>query len=494
MRRSPIALFLAVSFCCPAFVSGAMVDTGQDACYGEAGPMPCPAPGTPFFGQDAQYDGAAPSYKDNGDGTVSDLNTGLMWSKAADATKVSLLEAQEIAKKMRLGGYDDWRVPNIKELYTLIDFRGCTGFSGGSMDAVPDNAVPFINTDYFDFRYGPVEAGERYIDAQWLSSTKYVSTTMDGDKTLFGVNFADGRIKGYGYASTRRARREKKFYVRYVRGPAYGANDFVDNGDGTVTDAATGLMWMKADAGRPMGWEEALAYAEDLRYAGHDDWRLPNAKELQYIVDYTRSPDATGSAAIDPVFETTSIENEAGQKDYPYFWTSTTHQDGPQPGRSAAYVAFGRALGKMHGEIMDVHGAGAQRSDPKTGTPISRGPQGDMLRIRNFVRCVRAGGVVPGKGAPSGDRGAYPYKIRVLSSAAGEREEKSPRRESPGRDAGRFVARLDRDGDGRVSRGEFDGPAGQFDVLDRDRDGYLSEDEVPARPSSGRGGQRRPPA
>jgi hypothetical protein len=46
-------------------------------------------------------------------------------------------------------------------------------------------------------------------------------------------------------------------------------------------------------------------------------------------------------------------------------------------------------------ELLDVHGAGAQRSDPKTGSadrfPYGRGPQGDVIRIENMVRCVRGG-------------------------------------------------------------------------------------------------------
>lgn len=45
--------------------------------------------------------------------------------------------------------------------------------------------------------------------------------------------------------------------------------------------------------------------------------------------------------------------------------------------------------------FVDVHGAGAQRSDPKAGDPAmfphGRGPQGDVIRIYNFVRCVRSG-------------------------------------------------------------------------------------------------------
>ena len=44
---------------------------------------------------------------------------------------------------------------------------------------------------------------------------------------------------------------------------------------------------------------------------------------------------------------------------------------------------------------VDVHGSGAQRSDPKTGDPAmfphGRGPQGDVIRIYNYVRLVRSG-------------------------------------------------------------------------------------------------------
>ncbi|MBW1799649.1 MAG: DUF1566 domain-containing protein [Deltaproteobacteria bacterium] len=469
-----------------------IVDTGQNRCYDNFRNISCPKRGENYYGQDAHYAGNQPAYRDNGDGTITDLNTGLMWSKDVDKKKASLIEAEKIAKRMGLGGYGDWRVPNIKELYSLIDFRGYTGFArGGFHGGGPANAVPFINTDYFDFEYGNADAGERYIDAQWLSRTKYVSTTMNGNKTLFGVNFADGRIKGYGYQRPGRAR-EKKFYARYVRGDAYGRNHFADNADGTVTDRATGLMWMQKDSGRAMSWKEALTYAENLVYAGHYDWRLPNAKELQYIVDYSRSPDTTHSPAIDPMFETTPIVNEAGKKDYPYFWTSTTHLDGPNPGASAVYVAFGRALGKMHGVIMDVHGAGAQRSDPKTGSPTSRGPQGDMVRIKNYVRCVRGGSIKISSSMPLVEKDRYPYNVKGYESIGkgGTGGQLGPERMFGPPPGGRgFVGRLDQNGDGRVSKNEFDGPPHHFHRFDKDGDGFLSEDEAPKVPPQGR---RRP--
>jgi len=460
-----------------------IVDTGQVKCYNNSREIPYPKPGESFFGQDAEYVRNPAFYRDNGDGTVTDLNTGLMWSKAVDKTKVSLIEAKTIAPDMTLAGYSDWRVPNIKELYSLIDFRGYTGAMAGEMSQVPGNAIPFINTDYFDFEYGLINEGERYIDAQWLTTTKYVSTTMDGVETLFGVNFADGRIKGYGYKHFN-SPREKKFYARYVRGKPYGSNKFIDNSNGTVTDKATGLMWMKNDSGKSMNWQEALSYAENLQLAGYSDWRLPNAKELQYIVDYSRSPDTTNSPAIDPIFQTTSIVNEAGKKDYPCFWTSTTHLDGPDPGSSAAYVAFGRAIGKMRGKVMDVHGAGAQRSDPKVATPTFRGPQGDAIRSGNFVRCVRGGLVKARTAPPVEDKNKYPYNYESYDSL-GQRG-RMARGDHPAAGVPGFVSRLDKNGDGKVSITEFDGPRHAFPDLDRDGDGYISESEAPTGPPPGR--------
>ena len=52
----------------------------------------------------------------------------------------------------------------------------------------------------------------------------------------------------------------------------------MDNADGTITDQATGLMWMTEDSGKGMNWQEALEYAENCTYGGYDDRRLPDAK------------------------------------------------------------------------------------------------------------------------------------------------------------------------------------------------------------------------
>lgn len=369
-----------------------VVSTMQDRCYDNTSSISCPEHGKAFFGQLSGKSPAA-SYQDNGDGTVSDLVTGLMWAKAP-VQKISFDDAARLAAASRLGGYSDWRVPTIRELYSLIDFRG--GFDG-----TPARSRPYVNTRIFTFAYGPGEGlgdaarGRRPIDVQEWSSTRYVGKTLDKFSTVFGVNFADGRIKGYPLMDpANRMQTPNRLNLRLVRGPMYGINDFAVQTD-TVIDHATGLIWQRSDDGSARKWEEALRYCSSLTLGGRSDWRLPDAKEMHTIVDYTRIPAISSSFVIsDP---------------RAYFWTATTHLEGPPPsdgqprpfskvGELAVYFAFGPALGWMEvppgsgqSDWYDVHGAGAQRSDPKvlkTEFPTGFGPQGDDIRGRHYVRCV----------------------------------------------------------------------------------------------------------
>jgi Protein of unknown function (DUF1566) len=374
-----------------------IVSTNQTTFHDNNNEISAPTRGDDFYGQDSQYNRNEAKYQDNGDGTITDLVTGLMWAKSPDMDgdgdidvddKLTYREALDGTFSYNLGGHDDWHLPTIKELYSLIQFSGVdpSGYTGSDTDAL----IPFIDTNYFDFAYGDTNGGERIIDAQFASSNKYLD-----DDLLFGVNFADGRIKGYEMKMPFGHRGEKKFFVYYVRGnKTYGINDFVDNNDGTITDRATNLMWTADDNGQGINWKESLEYAENLEFGGHSDWRLPDAKELHSIVDYYRTFEITNSASINPLFNCTEITSETGEIDYGFYWSSTTHFNWSEAGATnACYLAFGRAMGYMNGAWQDVHGAGSQRSDPKVGSPdeypAGKGPQGDAIRINNFVRCVR---------------------------------------------------------------------------------------------------------
>ncbi|MCP4410976.1 MAG: sulfatase-like hydrolase/transferase [Gammaproteobacteria bacterium] len=389
-----------------AELSYPIVDTNQSICYNSSTGAETNCSGA---GHDADYAGNQPDYTLSSDGlTVTDNVTKLFWQQSNDINgdglityddKLLLSDAITYCQDLSFSGRDDWRLPSIKESYSLILF---SGKDPSSYEGTDTSSLTLFYDDIFQRAFGDPDVDPRIIDGQFASSTLYVSTTMNGNETMFGVNFVDGRIKGY-------PANNKQYYVRCVAGNTdYGINSFVDNADATITDQATGLMWQQNDA-ESTNWENAISQCEADTTAGFDDWRLPNVKELQSIVDYTRAPAPTdgsvGSAAINPIFNSTSITNEAGEVDWGFYWSSTTHVNHTGIGRNASYVSFGRALGNMSGTILDVHGAGAQRSNDKvdvSGSGASsdigdngilyyyKGPQGDIMRINNKFRCVRS--------------------------------------------------------------------------------------------------------
>lgn len=401
-----------------------LVDTMQDACFDVAGAsIECPARGEALYGQDAQYSTLASAYTDNGDGTVHDDNTGLLWQQAAGAERLQFADAASYCESLELGGRSDWRVPSIKELYSLADFRG------ELLKPEEGTPTPYLDAAVFDFDYP--EAPMVFAGQYW-SSTLYVKGPIINGRNegAFGFNFADGHIKAYGTGldfytgeaaassglPTQDAPTDPSSgtdssdadaaaaggpppaddagggapgnFVRCVSGTpdAYGVNDFTDNGDGTVDDAATGRTWQRADDGERREWADALAYCEALQLGDHDDWRLPDSKELQSIVDYDK-PDIP--AIDEDVF---GITRDGDTLDY---WTGTTFGDIKS---HANVIVFGKALSKSadQDEYIDWHGSGAQRSSIKTleGQALSEEDTCsvnacDIDRPDNFVRCVR---------------------------------------------------------------------------------------------------------
>jgi hypothetical protein len=204
-------------------------------------------------------------------------------------------------------------------------------------------------------------------------------------------------------------------------------------------------MWTKEDSHAGMNWQAALAFAQTMNtnhFGGHSDWRLPNTKELESIIDYSRSPQTTHSAAIDTVFLCSQITDEAGHPNWPWYWASTTHAsfDGyTTNGSNGVYVCFGSAFGwqtapgNSYLSLTDVHGAGAQRSSPKCGTYLGdslgvdsigntvygRGPQGDVLRVNNYVRLVRDIPAISGMNNMQGNQSGsvvYPNPFRTRTT------------------------------------------------------------------------------
>ncbi|MDC7227909.1 MAG: DUF1566 domain-containing protein [Spirochaetales bacterium] len=346
-----------------------VTDAGQTKFYDSDGNViDAPEPGEAYYGQDAQYEGTQMSFTDNGDGTVTDNNTGLVWQQTPPSDKMTYDEAVEYVENLELGGYDDWRLPTIKESFSIASLDG---------ELVMDitEAVPYIDTDYFDFFY---DENRPYTGSYWTSSVTKIPAENEYEEMEknYGFNWADGHLKSYGdgyYLDGSSSGSSIPAGVRAVRGEegVYGVNDFVDNGNGTITDNATGLMWSQQDSGAVNDdgtirketdenfgwgrtWVDTLAWVEKMNeteYLGYSDWRLPDAKELQSIVQYG----ITELPATDTDYFNLSHEDC-------YMWTSTTCGDFPD---TALYFAFGKA----YGINLASGGAAGMGGDEKMGPP-----------------------------------------------------------------------------------------------------------------------------
>jgi hypothetical protein len=189
-------------------------------------------------------------------------------------------------------GYSNWRLPNVNELESLIN-------------AEKPNTAYYLNMQGFD-------------NVQWdyyWSSTTYAGRTEGAwilNMWAGGVRVDSKTVDNYVWpvrsippASQRaqlwRTGQTTSYYSGddgdQQRGVFWPSPRFIDNGDGTVTDDLTGLMWSKNSSprvGSPckssnLSWQEALDYVKCLNtknYLGYSDWRLPNRKELRSLINY----------------------------------------------------------------------------------------------------------------------------------------------------------------------------------------------------------------
>lgn len=287
---------------CGSFISNRALayklpDTGQSQCYNQSGAaIACSAPGG-ATAQDGSYSMHPVSLTDNGNGTVTDNNTGLMWQQQDSVVKYNWYQASgtpdatsnpggliNVCGSAATGGHTDWRLPTKRELLTIVDYSVPI--------PLPAAQAPAINTVYF-----PNTQKEYYWTATELvisvAYAWYVSFTDGGDNSITKIN---------------------SYPVRCVRGATLGVPAFVDHLNGTATDLSTGLMWM-TDEISSMTWDSALAYCESAVFpiapVPYPDWRLPDIKELESLSD-----DRLSSPSV-PITIFPHYHNF-------YYWSSTT--------------------------------------------------------------------------------------------------------------------------------------------------------------------------
>jgi len=223
-------------------------DTGQITSY------------TSTFGEDHDYLINPLSYTDNSDETVTDNNTNLMWQQEDDNVTRTWEDAGTYCTNLSLGGYYDWRLPNPKELLSIVSF---------------ENYNPAIDTVFFNSTKSSI---------YWSSA----SSSAGDDDYVWHLNFYWGEVEDNSNSN--------EYYARCVRGSsrlAIWTFDFTNIGNGTINHGSTNLMWQQEDDYVARSWEDSLVYCDGLSLGGYSDWRLPNIKELQTIIDYNLSYPAT---------------------------------------------------------------------------------------------------------------------------------------------------------------------------------------------------------
>lgn len=423
-----------------------VLKTGQTACYTAGGAVTACA-GT---GQDGEIQAGVPrSFTDNGDGTVTDNVTGLMWEKLSDDGSIHDKDTQynwtnAIAGKIAtlnstaFGGYTDWRLPNYYELQTLIHLGDSapavypefnTGCVAGCATCSCTRLNAYWSSSTFDQARGSgweinFDDGTSFINPKGngsyvravrggLSVPSCGNAIAEGSEECDGIDLDGasclslgynqggtlGCTAGCYYDTTACARQP---FPATGQTTSYGTGDdgdvkaggqlmYVDNDDGTIADVTTGLMWEKKigvaddgglcvdesgscanphDGDNFYTWSATAPYEtfdgsvvtiflEQLNnrcnddttvsctvdadcavpggacgFAGHRDWRLPNRKELETIVDLGRSepplvaPAFNGASCGVLCTDLTNAACSCTSPDGPY-WSSTTYAIDP---------------------------------------------------------------------------------------------------------------------------------------------------------------------
>jgi hypothetical protein len=240
---------------------------------------------------------------------ILDRLTGLNWARSFSGQYGSWFIDIEIVNNMSLRGFNDWRLPNVTEMSSLFNF-GVTriydwlrdqGFQFPCIGCATSTTYPsetgkfyysnfdIVNIESFpkslNYHFLPVRGGQKEI-----SDPHYPGNVWKTGQTLTYYDRDDGDLKmGVSWPNPR----------------------FTDNGDGTITDLFTSLMWSKnanclktqypdfdndgsqGDGG--ISWNHAFDFINGMNAelfsqcnGGHHDWRLPNVNELRSLIDYSK--------------------------------------------------------------------------------------------------------------------------------------------------------------------------------------------------------------
>lgn len=242
--------------------------------------------------------GQSALYIDNGDGTISDSITELMWEQIKSSDYKTWAGAFARCDNLILAGYSDWRLPSKRSLVSIINF---------------DAFSPAINTDYF-FNFG-------------IGSSLWTSTVTEYNNRHMVISVMFGN--GYNNAATK-LHKNHHLCVRDGQFTNQLQKSFTDNNDGIIQDNETELMWQKEQTDT-FDWNSAITYCENLSLSSFDDWRLPNIKDLESITE-----DVDFEIPVNSDYFPYSGQNK--------YWSSSTYQSDTTQAWFVDFKGFGSIL------------------------------------------------------------------------------------------------------------------------------------------------------
>jgi hypothetical protein len=352
----------------PGVARRGLPTTGVVTCQGDAGPIACPPPGSPFHGQDAgypalphDYEVVKPDPQDESTWFTIDRSTGLFWQYGHSPERMTWPEATGHVEGLELGGVDGWRLPNALELASIVDFDpGRPALDPEAFRLAlpdPDFSVFWSSTTIFPggseayvlsfadraMYFSPKDPGYRPAHVRAVRSG--ATAGANGDTNGDGVIDVSDAVRlllflftggpppvplrtGQGLPVSAQC-------IEQIPGP--GPCNLQSESDGAglprdlevirpdvdrsatwyTVDHATGLAWQHDESVEAMSWEEALAHCEALELGGFSDWRMPSVKELQSIVNH---------AYMLPALDTTTLGSQSWATiggDHWGFWSAT---------------------------------------------------------------------------------------------------------------------------------------------------------------------------
>jgi len=247
-----------------------ILHTGQQSCYDlvDNSEEPCT---TEHDGQDGYNDGTPKSFTDKGNNIIKDNHLGIMWTTNESEDIDTKAEAIALCSNLVQGNYNDWRLPNIVELVTVM----------GSNTSMP-------------YESNPSPHGNTWSNGTYWSTTN--TTGLNYGVKLFNdstIPYSQGTLlieySHNGWATSASfviCVRDYPSDITLTDGISSQKN-FVDLGNQIVADYNTGFLWAKDSHYDVTSWAATIDYCNNLIISGYDNWRLPTVSEIVTLVDYS---------------------------------------------------------------------------------------------------------------------------------------------------------------------------------------------------------------